>query len=115
MAKVSAKERALVWAILAVALALPWAAEALGEGFAVGLVTRILIFALAAISLNLILGYGGLVSFGHAAFFGTGAYVVAILAQHAALGEPLLTWPVTLGGSDSALNSVCRICSCTKA
>ena len=39
---------------------------------------RILIFALAAASLNLLLGYGGLVSFGHALYLGVGAYVVAI-------------------------------------
>jgi branched-chain amino acid transport system permease protein len=43
---------------------------------------RILIFALAAASLNLVLGYGGLVSFGHALYLGIGAYVVAILSFH---------------------------------
>ena len=42
--------------------------------------TRILIYAMAAASLNLVLGYGGMVSFGHAAFFGAGAYIVGILA-----------------------------------
>jgi branched-chain amino acid transport system permease protein len=62
--------------------------------YLVGLFTRVLIFALAGISLNFILGYGGLVSFGHAAFFGAGAYVVGILSQHAFMSEPLplLTW-----------------------
>ena len=44
--------------------------------------TRILVFAIAAISLDLILGYGALVSFGHAAYVGFGAYAVAILSRH---------------------------------
>jgi branched-chain amino acid transport system permease protein len=45
-------------------------------------VTRILIFAMVAASLNFILGYGGMVSFGHAVFFGLGAYVTAIASFH---------------------------------
>ena len=53
---------------LAFLLALPFLAEAAGKGFYVTLFTRILIFGLAAASLDLILGYGGMVSFGHAAF-----------------------------------------------
>ena len=58
--------------------------------FYVGFATRIMIFALAATSLNLILGYGGMVSFGHAAFFGAGAYTVGILMPQgvAARGSP---------------------------
>jgi branched-chain amino acid transport system permease protein len=52
------------------------------EPFYLTLFTRILILAIAASSLNLILGYGGLVSFGHALYFGLGAYVVSILANH---------------------------------
>jgi len=50
--------------------------------FYVGLFARIIIFAIAALSLDLILGYGGLVSFGHAAYFGIGAYAVGILSFH---------------------------------
>jgi branched-chain amino acid transport system permease protein len=53
-----------------------------GGPFYVTLALRILIFALAAASLNLLLGYGGLVSFGHALYLGVGAYVVAILSFH---------------------------------
>ena len=49
--------------------------------FVLTLFTRILILALAAVSLNLILGYGGMVSFGHAAYLGIGGYAVGILAQ----------------------------------
>lgn len=53
-----------------------------GGPFYVTLALRILIFGLAAASLNLVLGYGGLVSFGHALYLGIGAYVVAILSFH---------------------------------
>jgi branched-chain amino acid transport system permease protein len=52
------------------------------EGYVLSLLTRVMIFALAAVSLDLILGYGGLISFGHAAFLGIGAYSVAIPASH---------------------------------
>ena len=64
------------------------------------LATRMAILALAAVGLNLALGLGGLVSFGHAAFFGIGGYAAGILANHAFNGEPLLTWPFALSGSD---------------
>ena len=46
------------------------------------LFNEIAILALFAVSLDLILGYGGIVSLGHAAFFGTGAYVAALFAKH---------------------------------
>jgi len=93
----------LSFGVLAIALALPFLAAALGLDYAVGIATRILILALAAIGLNLILGYGGMVSFGHAAFFGVGAYVVAILSHHNLMGEPLLTWPFEVAGTDQAI------------
>lgn len=53
-----------------------------GNPFYLDLATRLVILAIAAVSLNLILGYGGLVSFGHAAFVGLGAYAVGIPAHH---------------------------------
>ena len=59
---------------------LPFAAMLGPEKYTLSLVTRVMIFALAAISLDLILGYGALVSFGHAAFLGIGGYAVGILA-----------------------------------
>jgi branched-chain amino acid transport system permease protein len=68
--------------VLAALAALPWLAQAIDQPFYIVLATRILIFALVASSLNLLVGFGGLVSFGHAAFFGGGAYVVGILALH---------------------------------
>ena len=59
--------------------AAPWLLHVAGQDYYISLVTRILIFALAATSLNLVVGFGGMISFGHAAFFGAGAYAVAIL------------------------------------
>ncbi|MGB0684538.1 MAG: branched-chain amino acid ABC transporter permease [Magnetovibrionaceae bacterium] len=64
-------------------LALPPLTDILGNPFWLDLARRIVIYAIAAVSLDLILGYGGLVSFGHAAFFGLGGYAVGILAHHA--------------------------------
>ena len=61
------------------------------------------IFALAGVGLNLVLGYGGLVSFGHAAFFGIGGYAAGILASHAANYAPLATWPFEVPGSRQML------------
>ncbi len=66
--------------ILAIAIAFPVAMELMNQQFYISFGTRILVYAIAASSLNLALGYGGMVSFGHAAFFGAGAYIVGILA-----------------------------------
>ena len=75
------KKNLLLWAIAVIALmALPPLMSALNQPFYIDLVRRVMIFAIAAISLNLILGYGGMVSFGHAAYLGIGAYAVGILA-----------------------------------
>lgn len=81
---------AIVTAVLIAALLVaPFAAQAIDEPFYVTLATRIAILALAATGLNIALGLGGLVSFGHAAFFGIGGYAAGILATHAFNGEPL--------------------------
>jgi branched-chain amino acid transport system permease protein len=75
--------RTLVVSAFLLGLALlPVVALAIGEPFYITLAARIVIFALAACGLNLVLGYGVLVSFGHALFVGLGAYVVGILAFH---------------------------------
>lgn len=81
------------WINLVLALALlaaPFIALALGETFYVTLATRIAILALAALGLNLALGLGGLVSFGHAAFFGIGGYVAGLLAADGVTGMPII-------------------------
>nr|WP_315496434.1 branched-chain amino acid ABC transporter permease [uncultured Rhodoferax sp.] len=84
--------------LLAALCALPWVAAALGDSFYVTLATRILVLALAATSLNLILGFGGMVSFGHAAFVGVGAYTVGILMQHG-ITSAWLAWPLAMAVS----------------
>ena len=71
------------------------------EPFTITLMTRAAIFALAAVGLNLILGIGGFVSFGHAAFFGLGGYVMGILAWHAQSYSPLFEWPFVIEGTKS--------------
>lgn len=70
-------------------LAVPLIAVQIGQVFTVTLATRIAILALAATGLNIALGLGGLVSFGHAAFFGLGGYVAGVLSAHAVSGEAL--------------------------
>jgi branched-chain amino acid transport system permease protein len=71
-------------------LLVPTLASLAGQPYLIGFGSRVLIYALAAVSLDLILGFGGMVSFGHAAFFGLGGYVVGILFFHAAEDTPLL-------------------------
>ena len=68
-------------ALLVVLALVPVYAAFAGNPFVLTLFTRILIMAIAALSLNLIMGYGGMVSFGHAAYLGIGGYAVGILAQ----------------------------------
>lgn len=94
------REASLNAALALLLLGLPFAATMLGEPFYISLATRIAILALAAAGLNLALGFGGLVSFGHAAFFGIGGYAAGILASHAFNQEPLFSWPVEFMGSD---------------
>ena len=64
---------------IALGVLAPFVLIYLQSGFYIGLLTKMLILGLAACSLNLILGYGGLISFGHAAFLGAGAYTTALL------------------------------------
>lgn len=91
----------IVNALLAILLlAMPFTALALDEPFYVTLATRMAVLALAAVGLNIVLGLGGLVSFGHAAFFGIGGYAAGILSTHAMNMQPLLTWPFEIGGSE---------------
>ncbi|MEO1250171.1 MAG: branched-chain amino acid ABC transporter permease [Pseudomonadota bacterium] len=87
--------------LIALLLGLPLAANAMGEPFYVTLATRAAILALAGVGLNVALGLGGMVSFGHAAYFGLGGYAAGILAHHAANFTPVLTWPVEIAGTTS--------------
>ena len=89
--------------LLALLVAFPSIAVATGGDFYITLASRILIFALAATSLNLILGFGGMVSFGHAAFIGLGAYTVAIGMQEG-LSNAWLAWPLAM-----AVSALCAL------
>ncbi|MGD1879860.1 MAG: branched-chain amino acid ABC transporter permease [Kiloniellaceae bacterium] len=91
----------LVNAVLALALLIaPLIAVFLGEPFYVALASRVATLALAGVGLNLALGTGGMVSFGHAAFFGLGGYVAGIAALHAFEGTTFIAWPFEIGGSE---------------
>ncbi len=68
--------------ILASLLVFPILFNQIGMSFYLDLATRLCILAIAAVGLNLILGYGGMISFGHAAYLGLGAYAVGIPAQN---------------------------------
>jgi branched-chain amino acid transport system permease protein len=80
-------DRTLAIAFGIAALALPFILDALGAGYYLSLASRIVIYAIAATSLNLVLGYAGLVSFGHAAFVGLGAYATGILVSEGVVGS----------------------------
>jgi branched-chain amino acid transport system permease protein len=87
--------RALTLALLAAAIAFPLVAAPLGWEFYVGFASRIMIYALAASSLNLVLGYGGMLSFGHAAFVGAGAYTAGILLTEG-VASAWIGWPAAV-------------------
>lgn len=86
---------ALPWLALLVALAFPLLADLFDQAYYIGFARRVMIFAIAAASLNFIVGFGGMVSLGHAAFFGAGAYAIGVLISEgivsAWLGWPLAT------------------------
>ncbi len=89
-------------AALALAVVFPVVARSFGQDFYVGFASRILIMALFASSLNLLVGVGGMVSLGHAAFYGAGAYVVGIASVEwpAGLGaQALAVWPLAMAAS----------------
>ncbi|HJV93532.1 MAG TPA: branched-chain amino acid ABC transporter permease [Azonexus sp.] len=88
-------QKPLAVVLLLALLALPSVLTACGQEFYIGFATRVLIFALAASSLNLVLGFGGMFSLGHAAFFGAGAYAAAI-CQGSGIGEALLALPLAM-------------------
>ena len=118
------RERTILLATLALLLLLPPIAEAAGERHYISLATRILIFGLAAASLDLILGFGGMVSFGHAAFVGIGAYVVGVMFFHQFEGSTLfglpgsvnafLVWPLAVLVSAAAAFVIGAICLRTR-
>ena len=88
--------RGLITALLLVVLAvLPLLTQAFDQRYLLSIGTRIVIWSIAAVSLNMILGYGGMVSFGHAVFFGIGGYAVGILSYHG-VSNGWIQWPVAI-------------------
>ena len=86
-------------ALIFVALAaVPLVASVGAQTYVLDLVSRIMIFAIAAVALDVLIGYGGLISFGHAAFVGLGAYAVGILSAHG-FGDALIALPIALAAS----------------
>ncbi len=95
------RERHLNMIILALLVLVPAYALWADEPFTITLATRAVIFALAGVGLNLALGQGGLVSFGHAAYFGMGGYAMGILASHAQSYTPIMESPFLIEGTNS--------------
>ena len=95
------RETLINTALAAGLLGLALWAQAAGQVFTITLATKVAILALAGVGLNIALGLGGLVSLGHAAFFGIGGYAMGILASHAQVYDPIFTWPFTLEGTKS--------------
>ncbi|TYC52159.1 branched-chain amino acid ABC transporter permease [Rhodobacterales bacterium] len=95
------RESILNAVILALLVLVPAWAVLADEPFTITLATRAVILALAAVGLNIALGLGGLVSLGHAVFFGLGGYAMGILAYHVQAYEPMFEWPFLFEGSKS--------------
>src|SRR3984893_18386783 len=89
---------AMTIGLLVILALIPLYAALTGNTFVMTLFTRVLILAMAAVSLNLIMGYGGMVSFGHAAYLGLGGYAVGILAKEG-IGSGFIQWPVAIAVS----------------
>ncbi len=95
------KETYLNTFVLSLFILIPLWAYLADEPFTITLMTRAVIFALAAVGLNLALGIGGLVSLGHAVFFGLGGYAMGVLAHHAQTFTAVAEWPFLIEGTKS--------------
>lgn len=95
------REDYINWVLLAGFLAVPLWALVTDEPFTITLATRAVILALAAVGLNIALGIGGLVSLGHAVFFGLGGYAMGILAYHAQTYTALNLGLISIDGTKS--------------
>jgi branched-chain amino acid transport system permease protein len=85
-------------ALLIILALVPVYATLTTDPFVMTLFTRVVILAMAALSLNLIMGFGGMVSFGHAAYLGIGGYAVGILAKEG-IGSGFVQWPIAIAAS----------------
>ncbi len=77
---------------------MPFMAPLIGQDFYTDVFARTMVWAIAAVSLNLIMGYGGMISFGHAVYIGVGGYAVGILTFHG-IENAYIQWPVALAAS----------------
>jgi branched-chain amino acid transport system permease protein len=92
------RDVALPSAIFVLFALLPVFAGLTAQGYLLDLGGRVMIYAVAAVALDLVVGYGGLISFGHAAFIGLGAYAVGILSSEG-IGDALIALPVAIAVS----------------
>ncbi|WP_298964545.1 branched-chain amino acid ABC transporter permease [uncultured Roseibium sp.] len=95
------RENGLNMLIVAGLVLVPLWAFFADEPFTITLATRAVILAMAAVGLNIALGLGGLISLGHAVFFGLGGYAMGILAYHAQTYTPFVEWPFVIEGTKS--------------
>jgi len=86
---------ALPIAMFLLLVTIPILAPLAGGGYLLSFSARVMIFAIAAVALDLLVGYCGLISFGHAAFIGLGAYAVGTLSAHG-ISEALMSLPVAI-------------------
>ena len=100
--------KAVTALMLAGLVLLPLYSHLSGNIFILTLFTRIIILALAAASLNLIMGFAGLMSFGHAAYLGIGGYAVGMLAQEG-IGSGFIQFPVALAASAIFALLICSL------
>ena len=94
------REAGLNTVVVILLIGVPLWAHFVDEPFIITLATKIAILALAGVGLNIALGLGGLVSLGHAAFFGIGGYAMGILASHAQNFTPITTFPMVIEGTN---------------
>ncbi len=99
--------------VLALCAFMPVIAPLVGEPYWVDIFLRIMIWAVAAVSLDLILGFGGMVSFGHAMFIGLGGYTVGILAYYEVY-DGFIQWPLALAISGAVAAVIGAICLRTR-
>jgi len=104
---------AFVVGLIAILALVPVYSALTGNTFLMSLFTRIVILAMAAVSLNLIMGFGGMVSFGHAAYLGIGGYAVGILAKEG-INSGFIQWPVALIASGLFALGVGALCLRTR-
>ncbi|MBT3931310.1 MAG: branched-chain amino acid ABC transporter permease, partial [Rhodospirillaceae bacterium] len=96
MADLKSPANILTVIVIGLFAVVPFLAPALGEPFYVLVFARIMIWAIAAVSLNLIMGYGGMISFGHAVYLGIGGYAIGILSFHG-INSAWIQWPAAIG------------------